>query len=239
MYTILISISTSLLAALALYYTTYNIIWSILVMIVVLILLNYLIGKSILKKLMSVFKEVEKDLKNNRFEKAINRLKDAYKYSRWQFFVKEQINSQIGIILYMQRKFDEAKEYLEKGFSKNWMGMAMLSALYFKEKNYDKVKSTLDKAIKNSPKEGFLYSLYAYFLVEMGEKDKALDILVKGSKKAPLDDKLESNLEALKNGKKMKMKNYGTLWMQLNIEKMPQGMKPYHMMLARQKIKRR
>jgi len=239
MYTILISISTSLLAALLVYYTTYSIVGSVLVMGVVLILLNYLIGKSILKKLTTVFKDVESDLKNNRFEKAINRLKDAYKYSKWQFFVKEQINSQIGMILYMQRKFDEAKGYLDKGFSKNWMGMAMQATLYFKEKNYDKVKSILEKAIKNSPKEGFLYSLYAYFLVEMGEKDKALEVLVKGSKKAPLDEKLEANLEALKNGKKLKMKNYGALWMQLNIEKMPQGIKPYHMMLARQKIRRR
>ncbi|MGA1846070.1 tetratricopeptide repeat protein [Deferribacter abyssi] len=239
MLTLLISLSVSLLAAIGLYFITYNYIWSLMLMVVIILGLNFFIGRYFLKKLTAVFQEIEKDLKNNRFEKAINRLKNAYAFSKWQFFVKEQINSQIGIILYMQKKFDDAKSYLEKGFAKNWMGMAMLATLYFKEKKYEKVKSTMDKAIKNAPKEGFLYSLYAYFLTEMGEKDKAIEILVKGSKKAPLDEKLETNLEALRNGKKMKMKNYGTLWLQLNIEKMPQGFKPYQMVLARQKIRRR
>jgi hypothetical protein len=97
----------------------------------------------------------------------------------------------------------------------------------------------MQKAIKGAKKEGFVYSVYAYFLSQINEKNKAIEILNQGAKKAPLDEKLQSNLDALRNGKKMKMQNYGQLWMQLNISKIPQGIKPYQMILASKRIKPR
>jgi len=54
-----------------------------------------------------------------------------------------------------------------------------------------------------------------------------------------LDEKLLSNLDALRNGKKIKMQNYGSLWMQLNISKIPQGIKPYQLILANKRFKPR
>jgi tetratricopeptide (TPR) repeat protein len=239
MLTILITVLVSTLASIGIYFISYSYFLSLLVGIILLLGLNYFIGRKFLNKLTELFKSVEKDMKASRYDKAISRLKDGYKYSKWQLFVKEQINSQIGIIYYMKKDFKTAKEYLEKGFSKNWLGMCMLATMYFKEKKYDKVEKIMEKAVKAAKKEGFVYSVYAYFLTEMGRKDKAIQILQKGSNKAPLDEKLESNLENLKNGKKMKMQNYGAMWMQLNIDKMPQGVKPYQMLLNRQKIKRR
>lgn len=239
MLTILITVLASALVSIGIYFIFYSYFLSLLVGIILLLALNYFIGKKFLNKLTALFKSVEKDIKAGRYDKAISRLKDGYKFAKWQLFVKEQINSQIGIIFYMKKDFEKAKAYLEKGFSKNWLGMCMLATIHFKNKNYDAVKNVMDKAIKNAKKEGFVYSVYAYFLSEMGEKDKAIAILHKGSSKAPLDEKLESNLEALKNNKKMKMQNYGAMWMQLNIDKMPQGVKPYQMLINRQKIKRR
>jgi len=155
------------------------------------------------------------------------------------FFVKEQINSQIGIILYSKKRFEEALPYLQSGFQKNWLSIAMLATYYYKEKQYDNMKNIMEKAIKNSPKEGFLYTLYAYYLQSINETDKALEVLTQGNKKVPLDEKLEAALEAIKNNKKIKIQNYGNLWLQLNIEKIPQGAKPYHMHLMNQKIRRR
>lgn len=239
MLTILISFALSALISVGVYFLSYNYFLSVLVGILLLLGLNFLVGKRFLNKLTALFKTVEKDMKANRYEKAISRLKDGYKYSKWQIYVKEQINSQIGIIYYMKKDFKTAKEYLEKGFSKNWLGMCMLAALYFKEKKYEKVEKIMEKAIRGAKKEGFVYSVYAYFLTEMGRKDQAIQILQKGNNKAPMDEKLESNLDNLKNGKKMKMQNYGAMWMQLNIDKMPQGVKPYQMLLNRQKIKRK
>jgi hypothetical protein len=97
----------------------------------------------------------------------------------------------------------------------------------------------MEKAIKASGKEGFLYSFYAWLLSGNGQDDKAIEVLNKGMKKCPLDEKLEANLEALKNGKKIKMERYGNVWLQLHLAKMPEGAKPYQQFLANQRIKRR
>jgi len=84
---------------------------------------------------------------------------EGYKYAKWQFFIKEQINAQIGMILYAKKRFDEALPYLKSAFQKNWMAMAMLATIYYKDKQYDLMKSTLEKAIKNSPKRVFVHSI--------------------------------------------------------------------------------
>jgi len=239
MFTILISVSVSVLLSMGMYALTYNIWWALSVAVVVIIATNFFMGRHFLNKLKELFGNVEKDLKAGRYEKAIGRLKSGYKFSNWQFFVKEQINAQIGIILYSTKKFEEALGYLEKGFDKNWLSMVMLAASYYRAKETDKALKTLEKAVKGSPKEGFVYSFYAWMLSGNGDDTKAIEVLNKGVKKCPLDEKLEANMEALKNGKKIKMERYGNVWLQLQLGKMPEGAKPYQQFLANQRIKRR
>ncbi len=41
----------------------------------------------------------------------------------------------------------------------------------------------------------------------------------KGLKKTGGDERLEANLEALKAGRKMKMRAYGDMWLQFHLEK--------------------
>jgi tetratricopeptide (TPR) repeat protein len=239
MYTLLISFAVSIAVTIGVYYFTYSYVLSVLAGILILFLINFFIGKHFLNKLKALFASVEKDLKNDRVDAAIKKLNDGYSLANWQFFVREQINAQIGLIYYTKKKFDEAKPYLEKAFSKNWMAMCMLATMYFKEGEHEKVRKTMEKAIKGAPKEGFVYSVYAYFLTQMGDKAKALEVLQKGTDKNPLDERLEANLVALQNNKKLKMQNYGPLWLQLHISKMPQGAKPYQALLYNQKIRRR
>ena len=145
----------------------------------------------------------------------------------------------MGIIYYLKKNNEKATYYLQKGTLRNFIAASMLATIYFKNKDYNNMKKLFNKAIKYSKKEGFLYSLYANYLTQINEKDKALEILIKGSKKAVLDEKLRSNLDALRNGKKIKMQNYGPLWMQLNIGKLPQGIKPYQLLLANKRFKPR
>jgi len=47
-----------------------------------------------------------------------------------------------------------------------------------------------------------LYTLYAYYLQSINENQKALEILTRGNKKVPLDEKLEAALDAVRNNKK-------------------------------------
>jgi tetratricopeptide (TPR) repeat protein len=239
MFTLLISVSSAAIFYALIYITTYNQILSIVAAFLSFFAVNFFFGRRILKRLSTLFKSVERDLNAQKFDQALKKLEGGLPLARWQFLIKKQIYAQMGIIYYLKKNNEKATYYLENGTLRNFIAASMLATIYFKNKDYNKMKKILDKAIKYSKKEGFLYSLYAYYLTQINEKDKALEILIKGSKKAVLDEKLRANLDALRNGKKIKMQNYGSLWMQLNIGKLPQGIKPYQLLLANKRFKPR
>ncbi len=178
-----------------------------------------LIVRAVMKKVEALMMSAQQDVMANRAEKAIASLKDGLKYGQWQFYVKQQILSQIGSILYMKRDFNEAMPYLEKGFVRNWVSMAMLGISYMKKNKSNKMIATFDKAVSGSAKEPMIYALYAFCLDKSGERQKAIAILEKGLKKTANDERLLENIELLKAGKKMKMKGFGDMWYQFHLEK--------------------
>lgn len=200
---------------------------------------NFLVGRYFMNKLTAVFNSTEKDIKSGKADAAIEKMKIGYKYAKWQFLVKQQIDSQIGIILYANKRFDEALPYLKKSLKGNYMAMSMLAAYYYKQKDYDNMKAVMEKSSKANKKDSFTQCLYAYFLSETGDVDGAIAVLTKAIKKIPSDERLQNASDALKNRKKIKMQAYGTLWLQLHIAKMPDGVKQYQTLIGRQKITRR
>ncbi|WP_136515716.1 tetratricopeptide repeat protein [Geomonas edaphica] len=177
-----------------------------------------LIARSVTKKLEVLMEGAMKDIQAQRFEKGIRDLKSALRFAKWQIYVESQINSSIGMVYFVRREFATAFPYLEKGFFKNWVTMGMLGVTYMKRNKHDKMKETFDKAIMATPKESLLYALYAYCLNEIGENVKACEIAAKGLAKLPGDENLKLNLELLREGKKMKMKGYGEMWLQFHLE---------------------
>jgi tetratricopeptide (TPR) repeat protein len=177
-----------------------------------------LIARVVSKKLNGVMEPAMKDIQAQRFEKGIRELKGAMRYAKWQIYAESQINSTIGMVYFVKREFSTAFPYLEKGFFKNWVTMGMLGVTYMKRNKHDKMKETFDKALLASPKESLLWSLYAYCLNETGENVKACEMLAKGLAKLPGDENLKQNLDLLREGKKMKMKGYGEMWLQFHLE---------------------
>lgn len=179
-----------------------------------------LISRAVMKKVMAAIETAGKDLQAQppRFEKAVREMKDALRYSKWQIYVDGQLNSQIGMIYYMKRDFANAFPHLEKSFFKNWAAMGMLAVSYMKRQKKDQMISTFERAVQWNTKESLLWSLYAYCLNECGSTEKAKEVLAKGLKKLPGDEKLKDNLECLEQGKKLKMRAYGDLWFQFHLE---------------------
>ena len=112
-----------------------------------------LIVKVVMKKVEAVMMTAQRDVQANRAEKAIVNLQEGFKYGAWQFYVKQQIYSQIGSIQYMKRDFNDAIPNLEKGFVRNWVGMAMLGIAYMKKNKTTKMVETFDKAVAGTRKE--------------------------------------------------------------------------------------
>ncbi len=119
--------------------------------------------------------------------------------------------------------------------------MAMYAAQTYKTGDMGKVRKIMDKGIKGAPKEAFMYSLYAWFLLEKGgDKEKAIEVLTKGVNKNPIDERLSSSLDGVKNGKKLKMQNYGNYWLQMHLGgKSPAGGQQYQQFLMNQRMKRK
>ncbi|MCM2265328.1 MAG: hypothetical protein NDI73_09070 [Desulfuromonadales bacterium] len=176
--------------------------------------------RQVMLKINTAVEVAQKDLASNRIEKAVRIIEDVQKkFSPWQFYVKQQMNSQIGSIYYLKREFSKAFEYLEQGFARHWVGMAMLAICYMKRSQNSKMIDTFEKAVTVTRKESLLWSLYAFCLEKIGERDKAVKVMERGLKKLKGDERLEENLKLLQDGKKMKMQPYGDLWFQFHLEK--------------------
>ena len=220
MLNMIISLALSALsAALVLNFLTESLPIVVAVAVVGFFLPFILTLRVVMKKVEALMMAAQHDVQANRAEKAVASLKEGLKYSQWQFYIKQQIFSQIGSILYMKRDFTEAIPYLEKGFVRNWVSMAMLAIAYMKKNKTKKMTDTFNRAVSGSAKEPMLYALYALCLDKVGERQKGIAILEKGLKKTANDERLQENIALLQAGKKMKMKGFGDMWYQFHLEK--------------------
>ena len=176
--------------------------------------------RQVMLKLNAAVDGAQKSLAANHVEKAVRNLEEVQKkFGNWQFFVKQQMNSQIGSIFFLKREFGKAFDYLNQGFSRHWVGMAMLAICYMKRNQTGKMIETFDKAVTLSRKEPVLWSVYAFCLEKVGDRDKAIQVMERGLKKVGNDELMSENLTALREGKKMRMQPYGDLWFQFHLEK--------------------
>jgi tetratricopeptide (TPR) repeat protein len=191
---------------------------SSLISLVVFALAYFVVMRVVMGKIAALMETVQHDIQAGRVEKAIKVLQSGFKYAPWQFYVKAQLNAQIGVILYLKRDFTEAFDYLQKGFVRHWMAMGMLAICYMKRNKTSQMIDTFEKATAVTRKEPLLWNLYAFCLEKVGEKEKAIAALEKGLKKIS-DERLQESLAALKEGKKMPMMDYGEMWYQFHLEK--------------------
>lgn len=220
MYNLLISLFLSIVVTVVLTMAAkLNIVYASMASTLVFIGVYILLMRLTMKKLTALMETAQRDLQAGRTEKAVKVLESGFKYAPWQFYIKGQISAQIGMILYLKRDFGPAFEYLQKGFVRQWVAMGMLGVCYMKRNKPGKMTETFDKATAASKKEPLIWNLYAFCLEKVGEKDKAMSVLEKGIKKTGGDERLQANLEALREGKKMKMKGYGDMWYQFHLEK--------------------
>ncbi|MCA9563468.1 MAG: tetratricopeptide repeat protein [Myxococcales bacterium] len=158
----------------------------------------------------------------DRVERGIAILKTGYELKNWNFLVKSQLDGHIGMAYYVDRKFEEAEPHLEGAMGRHWIAKAMLAVLYFKRREYDKMKQTFEKALRWTKKEAFLWCLYAWCVWKNDDRDGAIDILSRGLDVLENDERLESNRAALQRNKKMKMRGWNEMWYQFHLDKPPQ-----------------
>ncbi len=176
-------------------------------------------GRKVQQELEQIFTRAGEFLKKQQFEKAIEVMQEGYKFSSRQFLVKGSIDGQIGVVQYLRKKNEEAEPLLASASMQHYIAKAMLGILQWKRGEKKKARETFGLALKTGKKESLLYAVYAYVLVEMGERDKAIEILNRGLGVCKGDERLITNRNLLQNGKALKMKVYGEQWYQFLLER--------------------
>jgi tetratricopeptide (TPR) repeat protein len=221
MLSTLIALAVGVLFGLALHFTTsLHPVVPLIAGMVVFTAIYVIVLKKIMARINQAMEAVQKDIAANRPEAAIHKLEAVQKkYANWQFYIQKQMNSQIGMVYYLRRDFSKAYDYLTRGFVRHWVAMAMLAIIYMKRNQPKKMVATFEKTVTANRKEPLLWTLYAYCLEKVGDRNKAVTVMEKGLKKVRGNALMEANLDALKSGKKMKMQEYGDLWYQFQLEK--------------------
>jgi len=156
-----------------------------------------------------------------RIDRAIKILEEGLQYQKWQFLIASEIHAQIGMIKYMVRDLDGAATHLEKASARNYMAKAMQGALYFQKKDTAKMKSSFEAAVSSGKKEGIVWAVYAWCLLQLKDKDEAQKVLARGVETNPSDEKLKNALTSLQNDKRLKMKAWEPMWWQFGLEAPP------------------
>lgn len=186
--------------------------------IVGLALFVYL-GRRMQGKLEDIFNRAGEQLKKQQFDPAIAIMKEGYRYAPWQFMVKGSIDGQIGVIQYIRKKNDEAEPLLRSASMNHYIAKSMLGILQWKRGEKAEAKKTFELAMKSGKKESLVYAVYAYVLMEMRERDKAIQVLNRGLTLCKGDERIQANLTLVQNNKPMKMKVFGEQWYQFLLER--------------------
>lgn len=226
----MINLAISVLSSIALGLITYfalgaGYVWSALFAIALFMTLNFVLSRRIMNKVTDIMESAGKILQSGKFDIAIRSMEEALKYSKWMLMIDSQVRAQIGTVQYLKKDFNAALPNLQKTSAKNWVAMGMLAVIYMRKKEFDKMTKTFEKGVKSNAKEPLLWNLYAYCLNKNGERDKAIDVLNRAVKKVKSDERTASNLRALQNNAKMKMKSFGELWYQFHLETVPMSMR--------------
>jgi tetratricopeptide (TPR) repeat protein len=181
------------------------------------------------KQLEAVMSVAQKEMMARKPERAVAALEEAFKLANWQFGVKSSLHANIGVLLYVQKKFDEAEPHLRKSGStllRLWQAQAMLAAILYRQKKYDEMEKVFEGARRGNKGETLLYAVHAWCEHQRGEKKKALEILTAGVKENPSDEKLKMLLGRAQNDKRLKLDGWGEQWWQFWLETPPQMLNP-------------
>jgi len=195
--------------------------------VLALMVAYFVLARRTFKRVEGVFNDATKFLHAMppKLDLAISEMEKAYSFSSHQFGVRSQIDSQVGMLRFAKQDFNGAMPVLQRSLTfGHWMGGAMLGVIHYKKKNHDEMRKTFEIVTKRAKKQSLPWNLYAYLLCQIGERDKAQQVLTEALKKTDDDEKVQTSLLALQNGKKIKMKVYKDQWYQFHLERPPAKM---------------
>ncbi len=250
MYNLLLSLAVGTAVALAIALgTSFGWIAAVFPGLVASAALYFWIAYRIRRRLDAVNEIVQREIGARRIEKAVQALQEAMRLGPWQFLVSTQLHASIGMLRYISDDLDGAIPDLEAGLPRNrlaralyrdWLSRAILASARYRKRDVAGALALLEEAVGLSPKEGLAWSVQAFILEKEGRHEEAIRALGRGAAASPSDEKLKESLQALQNGRKLKLwKLYAEQWYQFRLEPPRMEMDPAAARSRRQLFRKR
>lgn len=179
------------------------------------------LAQRVMKQVNDLTARAQKEMMAQKFDRALETFRSGLPLAKKQFLVGPILHANIGTLLYVKGEFEAARPHLEQGFARNYLAKAMLAAYRFKKGDVEGMKKEFETAVKHGRKDGLIWGVYAYCLEKLGDRDGAMKVLARGVEANPKDERLKSNLQAIQNNKRLRMKAFGPAFYQFRLEPPP------------------
>ncbi len=185
------------------------------------------------KKIEPVFEQIQRQIQQGNTKLALRTLEELLPLGKWQVLLTGQLHAQMGSLCFTMGDENQALVHLQKASPRVADGQLFLASVYYRRKNLDEAKKVLETAIRYNKKQMMLYNVYAWILNKEGDRDGAIEQLLRCLKVEAGNDATKDNLQRVQNGKKMNMKKFGMGWYSLQLEKLPASMRQGQAMAGR------
>jgi tetratricopeptide (TPR) repeat protein len=229
MYNLLASLGAALLVALAIRFGTSfgwvgAIIPGVLAGAIAYVALN-LRGQ---RKLSAIIDAAVAEAQARRFDRAIQIARSASSLYPWLFGSEAAVAALIGQFHWWKGDQEAALPFLERSAKGQWPARIMLAVARWRRRDVAGMQQVFEETLKTrgTKKQGLVWCAYAWFLEKENRHDDAVKVAARGVAANPSDEKLKSALQALQNGKRLKIGKLYMDWYNFGVEPPPQIMPP-------------
>lgn len=192
--------------------------------LLVFVAAQYLLGRRTGAAIQAEIGKLEPLLQQRKLKEAVALLRDIQTtYGPWQFLIHQQIEAQLGILDYLQMKWDDARPRLEAGgkgpftwtaFGRNPTALALLACIHWRQNRRDEAWKAFTMASEASSPEPVVYQVWATLLQRDGKPKEALAAVAAGLATHPKHAALTDLQVTLANDKRVDPKDFGQAWYQ-------------------------
>ena len=134
------------------------------------------------------------------------------RFGKWQLYLDGQLESQLGMIDYMQGKFDDAFPKLKAGEWRNPYALICIGCIHFRRSEREAAWASFTKAQEADPKESMSFLVHAVLRANAGDREEALKVIGAGLAGAPANAALTKLQATVANKKKIDVKQLPPTW---------------------------
>jgi hypothetical protein len=147
------------------------------------------------------------------------------RWALWMPLLRGQLTAQLGMLDYVQLRFDEALPKLIAGKWRNWIAQGCIGAIHHRAGRKEQAHAALVAATKAGKKEPLAWILRAVLLHRDDRREDALAVLAEGLTHLPGQPQLTDLQAAIANKKRVETARFGQGWYQFYPEELAARMR--------------